>query len=171
MPVNSVANAEKLIKNKTWQVIDAATIEGSGESFFEDEKAKSDSAIAPAVEKLKWFSTIKGIDTATDFIGSFYKENFIKFKKISISLNNDSIAITKGMDAEKQVFSINNSVEEKKPIGIKLTLAGYNTAFASMGVSNAVTTYYILGADDKKLYLLSPYKLNDLKVVFLLETK
>jgi len=40
-----------------------------------------------------------------------------------------------------------------------------------MGASKFTATYYILGASEKKLYLLTPNKLNDLKVVFLLETK
>ena len=171
LPVSSVEKAEKLIKGKTWQVIDIATIEGSQKSIFENDKSKTDTIIAPSSEKLNWFSAKKGIDTATDFIGKFYKENFIKFKKISMAFNNDSIANTKGVDAEEQIFSINNLVEEKKPIGLRLTFKGDNTTFSNMGVNKAVTTYYILGADEKKMYLLSPYELNDLKLVFLLEAK
>ncbi len=83
----------------------------------------------------------------------------------------DSIAITTGMDSKEQIFSINNISEESKPDGLKLTFTGDIESFDNMGISNYTITYYILGANEKKLYLLSPNKLNRLNVVFLLESK
>ena len=83
----------------------------------------------------------------------------------------DSIAITTGMDSKEQIFSINNISEESKPDGLKLTFTGDSEYFDNMGISNYTTTYNILGANEKKLYLLSPNKLNRLNVVFLLESK
>ena len=83
----------------------------------------------------------------------------------------DSIAITTGMDSKEQIFSINNISEESKPDGLKLTFTGDGEYFDNMGISNYTTTYNILGANEKKLYLLSPNKLNRLNVVFLLESK
>jgi hypothetical protein len=169
--VSSVIDAQKLITGKTWQVIDVATITGSRKSIFDEDKPKTEAIIAPDVVKLNWFSKIKGIDTATDFMGSFYKDNFIKFKKISFAFNKDSIATSTGLDADKQVFSINNTVKENEANGIKLTLTGDSKTFAEMGITKATITYYILGANDNKLYLLTPNEMNNLKVVFLLEAK
>jgi hypothetical protein len=169
--VSSVIDAQKLITGKTWQVIDVATITGSRKSIFDEDKPKTEAIIAPDVVKLNWFSKIKGIDTATDFMGSFYKDNFIKFKKISFAFNKDSIATSTGLDADKQVFSINNTVKENEANGIKLTLTGDSKTFAEMGITKATITYYILGANDNKLYLLTPNEMNNLKVVFLLESK
>ena len=83
----------------------------------------------------------------------------------------DSIAITTGMDSKEQIFSINNISEESKPDGLKLTFTGDIESFDNMGISNYTITYYILGANERKLYLLSPNKLNRLNVVFLLESK
>jgi hypothetical protein len=169
--VNSVADAQKLITGKTWQVVDVATIAGSRKSAFDNDKIKAEPIVAPAVDALSWFSDRKGIDTATDFIGSFYKENFIKFKKIFIAFNKDSVATTNGLDADKQIFSINNTTKKNEANGIKLTLTGDSKTFAEMGISKATITYYILGASENKLYLLTPNEIDDLKVVFLLESK
>lgn len=169
--VSSVVDAQKLLTGKTWQVIDVATITGSRKSIFDEDKPKTEAVVAPEVDKLNWFSKIKGVDTATDFMGSFYKENFIKFKKISFTFNKDSIATATGLDADKQVFSINNIVKENEANGIKLTLTGDSKTFAEMGITKATITYYILGANDNKLYLLTPNEMNNLKVVFLLESK
>lgn len=104
-------------------------------------------------------------------MGSFYKENFITFKKISFTFNKDSIATTTGLNADKQVFSINNTLKENEANGIKLMLTGDSKTFAEMGNTKAAITYYILGANDSKLYLLTPNEMNDLKVVFLLTSK
>jgi len=165
-PVSSVDEVKKIIVGKTWQVVDVATIAGSRKSAFDNDKAKNETVAAPAAEALNWFSQMKGIDTATDFMGSFYKENFIKFKKISLAFNNDSMATATGMDAEQQLFSINNNPKENEPNGIKLTLTGEMT---DMG--KVTSTYYVLGADQNTLYLLTPNEMNDLKVVFLLKGK
>ena len=75
------------------------------------------------------------------------------------------------MDAVRQVFSFNNDSEENEPKGLKLRLTGESKAFADMGASKFTATYYILGASENKLYLLTPNKLNGAKVVFLLEGK
>ncbi len=169
--ISNVEEATKLLSNKTWQVIDVATISGSRKSAFDNDKPKNETVVAPQLDKLNWFSDIRGIDTATDFMGSFYKESFIKFKKISIGFNKESIATTTGFDADKQIFSLNNIVIENEANGLKLTLIGDDKTFAQMGVNKVTTTYYILGANENKLYLLTPNKLNDLKVVFLLASK
>lgn len=169
--MGSVEEAQKLIVGKSWQVTDVATISGSRISAFDDDKSKKETVVAPAVETLNWFSKIKGIDTATDFMGAFYKENFIKFKKLSMAFNKDSIATTTGMGAEQQIFSINNNIKESEPNGLKLTFTGDMKGFSDMDMSKGTATYYILGANQNSLYLLTPNQMNDLKVVFLLKAK
>jgi len=166
-PVSSVEQAKTLLKGKVWQVTDVATISGSGISFFDKDELKNEPVVAPAIETLNWLGTKKESDNQSEFMNSFYKDNL----KISIAFNQDSIATTMGMDAQKQLFSISNIGKENEPKGIKLLLTGESKAFSNMGVSKFTATYYILGANEKKLYLLTPNKVNDLKVVFLLETK
>lgn len=166
-PVSTVEQAKKLIQEKVWQVTDVATISGSRKSLFDKEQPKNETVVAPAVETLNWLGTKKDAENQSEFLKSFYEDNL----KISLAFNKDSIATATGMDAARQVFSINNNSEENEPKGIKLTLTGESKVFESMGASKFTATYYILGASEKKLYLLTPNKLNDLKVVFLLETK
>ena len=169
--VSNVGEAKKLIMGKTWKVVDVATVSGSASSSFDTGKSKTETVITPIL--LEWFSDIKGIDTTTSFSGSFYREQFVKFKKISLSFNKDSVATCTGMDmgGDKQIFSVNDDVEENKPKGIKLTLAGSGEGFAGMSASKFTATYYILGANQNKLYLLTPNKMNSMKVVILLESK
>ena len=157
---------KKIIAGKTWQVYDVATISGSRKPAFDSDKPKNETVVAPGTEALNWFSQMKGIDTATDFMGSFYKESFIKFKKISLAFNNDSVATATGMDADRQIFSINNNAIENEPSGIKLTLTG-----EMMDMGKVTATYYVLGANQNTLYLLTPNEVNELKVVFLLKGK
>ena len=45
-------------------------------------------------------------------------------------------------------------------------LTGDRKTFAEMGITKATITYYILGANDNKLYLLTPNEMNNLKVFF-----
>jgi len=161
----TVEEAKKLLSDKTWQVVDVATVEG--QSIFDNDKTKSERIVPPVTEALTWLSTKEGAKKNSDFTSTFYKDNL----KISIALNNDSVATTTGLEADKQIFSINNGTEENEPKGIKLTLTGESKSFAEMGVNKATTTYYILGANENKLYLLTPNKINSLKVVFLLESK
>ncbi len=166
-PVSTVEQAKTLVLEKVWQVTDVPTISGSRKSIFDNDQPKNETVVAPAVEGLNWLGTKKEADNQSEFLKSFYEDKL----KISIAFNNDSIATATGMDAERQLFSINNNSQENEPKGIKLTLTGESKAFADMGASKFTATYYILGASEKKLYLLTPNKLNDLKVVFLLETK
>ena len=166
-PVSTVEQARTLVSEKVWQVTDVATISGSRKSIFDNNQPKNETVVAPAVESLNWLGSKKEADNQSEFLKSFYEDKL----KISIAFNNDSIATATGMDAERQLFSINNNSQENEPKGIKLTLTGESKAFADMGASKFTATYYILGASEKKLYLLTPNKLNDLKVVFLLETK
>ncbi len=166
-PVSTVEQAKTLVLEKVWQVTDVATISGSRKSLFDNDQPKNETVVAPNVETLNWLGAKKEADNQSEFLKSFYEDKL----KTSIAFNKDSIATTTGMDAEKQVFSINNNSEENEPKGIKLTLTGESKTFADMGASKFTATYYILGASEKKLYLLTPNKLNDLKVVFLLETK
>jgi hypothetical protein len=166
-PVTSVEQAKTLTAGKTWKVVDVATISGSVESIFDKDKSKKEPISVPSVESLNWLSTNKETENNSDFENSFYNDS----RKISMALNKDSVAITTGLDAKEQIFSINNERDENKPDGIKLTLTGESKSFGSMGAGKFTATYYILGANEKKLYLLTPNKLNGSKVVFLLETK
>lgn len=165
--VTSVEQAKTLLKGKTWQVVDVATVSGLNISFFDEDPAKKVPVAAPANEKLNWLSARKGAEKDNEFINEYYNKNL----KISIALNNDSIATTKGMGAEKQIFVIENNSGEEGPKGIKLLLTGDGEAFGDMAVSKFTATYHILGANEKKLFLLTPNELNRSKVVFLLEAK
>ena len=165
--IGTIDQAKTLLTGKVWQVIDVATISGSRKSLFETNQSNNETIVAPAKEALNWLSSKKGTVSNTDFINSFYQENL----KISIALNKDSIATTTGMDTQKQIFSINNISEKNEPKGLKLSLSDDSKAFAEMGAGNFTATYFILGANEKKLYLLTPNELNGLKVVLLLEAK
>lgn len=166
-PVNTVEEAKTLITGKTWKVVDVATISGIQISFFDKDHSKNELVVAPATESLNWLSNKKEAENSSEFINSFYNKSL----EISIALNKDSIATTTGLDTKEQTFLINNDSEENEPKGLKLLLIGESQAFAGMGTSKFTATYYILGANEKKLYLLTPNKLNDLKVVYLLESE
>jgi hypothetical protein len=165
--IGTIDQATALLTGKVWQVTDVATISGSRKSLFENEQSNNETIVAPAKEALNWLSSKKGTVTNTDFINAYYKKNL----KISIALNKDSIATTKGMDAQQQIFSINNYSEKNEPKGLKLSLSGGGEGFSEMGAGKFTATYYILGANEKKLYLLTPNELNGLQVVLLLEAK
>lgn len=166
-PIGTVNQATALLTGKVWQVTDVATISGSRKSLFENEQSNNETIVAPAKEALNWLSSKKGTVTNTDFMNAYYKKNL----KISIALNKDSIATTKGMDAQQQIFSINNYSEKFEPKGLKLILSHDSKTFTEMGAGKFTATYYILGANEKKLYLLTPNELNGLQVVLLLEAK
>ena len=74
--VSNVAEIQKLITNKTWQVIDVAKITGSRPSAFAKPITPADNITTPNVDDLKWFSEMKGLEDTTDFKLKFYKENF-----------------------------------------------------------------------------------------------
>lgn len=166
-PIGTVNQATALLTGKVWQVTDVATISGSRKSLFENEQSNNETIVAPAKEALNWLSSKKETVTNTDFMNAYYKKNL----KISIALNKDSIATTKGMDAQQQIFSINNYSEKFEPKGLKLILSHDSKTFTEMGAGKFTATYYILGANEKKLYLLTPNELNGLQVVLLLEAK
>lgn len=165
--MNTVQQAKALLTNKVWHVVAVGTILGSSTSVFQEDQVMNETVAAPAVANLHWLSASKASDDKSDFTNSFYEESL----KISLAFNKDSIATTTGMDAVRQVFSFNNDSEENEPKGLKLKLTGESKAFADMGASKFTATYYILGASENKLYLLTPNKLNGAKVVFLLEGK
>ncbi len=166
-PVDTVENAKKLISGKVWKVIDIATISGSRKSAFGDNESKTETIVAPAVDKLNWLSNKSEKENSEEFITEYYDKSL----KISIGLNPDSMATTEGLQAQKQIYAIVKDSEEGKGSSLKLTLTGEDKEFASMGGGKFTTTYYILGASENKLYLLTPNKLNDLKVVYVLEAK
>lgn len=166
-PVSTVEQAKTLLTGKVWQVVDVGFISGLRISVFDNEQSKKDTIVQPATESVKWLSAEKKSDDKFDITNSFYEESL----GISIGLNKDSIATTTGLEAQKQVFSITDESEENEPKGIKLLLTGESKTFADMGASKVTATYYILGASEKKLYLLTPNTLNRSKVVFLLEAK
>ena len=165
--VSSVEEAKTLLAGKTWQVVDVATVSGSSISFFDEDPAKKVAAPAPTPESLTWLSARKGADKENEFIKEFYDKNL----KITIALDKDSVATTTGMDNKSQTYSIENTSGDDDPKGIKFLLTGEDASFADMGPSKFTATYYILGASEKKLYLLTPNQLNRQKVVFLLEAK
>ncbi len=167
--INDIAAIQKIITGKTFTVLDAATILGSYESPFDKPKT-NEIIVAPNVSKINWFSAKKSSKDTTDFIAKFEKETFEKFKKISLNFSNDSIAIATGIEAINHIYKITDSTEEKEQKGLKLKLT-YNmeATSAKMGMSKFTATYYILGVNEKYLYLLTPNKLNDEKVFFLLE--
>ncbi len=165
----NIATIKKIIANKTWQVIDAATIIGSRPSAFAKPESPANTITAPNVANLKWFSEIKGLDNATDFTLKFYKESFDKYKKISLLLNKDTVATTTGLEKAKQMYTINDAAVSNEANGVKLKLAYSGTAFGN--VSKMTATYYVLGINEKMLYLLTPNTMNEEKIVFLLEAK
>ncbi len=165
--VSSVAEVATRLKGKTWQVVDIATVTGLQISYFDKDPANKVPAAAPATENLNWLSARKGAEKNNEFINEYYDKNL----KISFAFNNDSVVTTTGMDAQKQIFSIENSKNDDKTKGIKLLLTGEGEPFENMGVSKFTATYYILGANEKKLILLTPNELNRAKVVYLLEAE
>jgi hypothetical protein len=168
---NNVAAVQKAIANKTWQVIDVATINGSRVSKFAKPESSTENIVAPNVIKLSWLSEIKGLNDTKDFAAKFTKESFDKYKTISMQLKNDSIALLTGMEVANQKYTLNDVQEDKEPNGIKLKLISYGKPFESMGETKFTATYYVLGINDKMLYLLTPNTLNEEKLVFLLEAK
>ncbi len=166
-PVETVEQAKKIITGKHWKVTDVATISGSRKSRFDDDETKKEAVVAPAVELLNWLSNKSEKANSEEFISSYYD----KALKVSIDLNKDSIAVTEGLQAQEQIYAIIIDSEEKKSSSLKLTLTGVDKEFAAMGGGKFTSTYYILGASENKLYLLTPNTLNDLKVVYLLESK
>lgn len=166
-PVDSVEIAKNLISGKHWKVTDVATISGSRKSRFDDNESKKEPVVAPAVELLNWLSNKSEKANSEEFISSYYD----KALKISIDLNEDSIAVTEGLQGQEQIYAIIKDSEESKSSSLKLTLTGEDKEFAAMGGGKFTSTYYILGANENKLYLLTPNRLNDFKVVYLLESK
>lgn len=165
--VSSVEKAKTLLSGKTWQVIDVATVSGLQMTVFDEDPAKKVAAPAPTPESLSWLSARKGAEKDNEFINDFYNKNL----KISIALDKDSVATTTGMDSKSQTYSIEKTSGDDAPEGVKLLLTGESEAFGEMGASKFTATYYILGANEKKLYLITPNELNRQKVVFLLEAK
>ncbi len=161
--ISSAAEAKKIITGKTWKLTDAATVAGSRKSVFDENKEEKITPPSPA--SLNWFSTMKSIDTASDFIGKFYKKTFDEFKKISIRLTGDTLAATTGLMDDYQKYTLTEAAEDDKSKGIKIRL------MKGSGDSYTIATYYVLGGDDQSLYLLSPNTINDLSVVFLLEAR
>lgn len=164
LPVISTQEARKLILGKIWKVVAVATISGSSTSYFDEKPAKNAAVELPDIAALKWLVPTTD-ENWSEFTNNFYTECF----EISLAFNNDSLAVTTGLAAKNQVFSIQNNIEEDKPNGLNFTLSGEDQSFAELGVNTFTATYYILGADEKYLYVLTPNKLNDLKVVFLLK--
>jgi hypothetical protein len=167
--VNDVPKVQKLIANKTWQVIDVATINGSRVSKFAKPESSAETIFAPNVIKLSWLSEIKGLEDSKDFAAKFMKESFDKYKIISMQLKNDSIATLTGKEVTSQKYVITDAPKDNEANGLKLKLVYNATAFGN--VSKMTETYYVLGINDKILYLLTPNTLNEEKVVFLLEAK
>lgn len=164
-PVKSVAEAKTLLAGKKWQVTSVATISGSQGSLF-DEESKKAAIEAPNVTSLNWLSPVKDIDN-TKFIAEYCEKSL----QVSIALDKDSTATTTGMDAEKQIYSFDNNNDEEEPKGIALFLTQKSEGTGPMGAGVFTTTYYILGANENTLYLLTPNKLNNSKVVYLLQAK
>ena len=166
-PVETVENAKNLISAKHWKVTDIATISGSIKSRFDNDKSNTEAVVAPSAELLNWLGNKSEKENSEEFIRSYYD----KALKISINLNKDSIAVTEGLQAQEQIYAVIKDSEESKSSTLKLTLTGVDKEFAAMGGGKFTSTYYILGASENKLYLLTPNTLNDLKVVYLLESK
>ncbi len=167
LPVTTIKSAQTLIANKTWQVIDVASVTGSRVSKFD--KPLTTPITIPNTNTLKWLSQTKGLDDTADFILKFKKESFDKYKKISITLNNDSLAKTTGLEVANQLYTITDTPVEKEQNGIKLKLISTTTMFGNPAKFTA--TYYILGINNNFLYLLSPNTMDEEKLVFLLEAK
>lgn len=164
-PVKTVAEAKTLLAGKKWQVVSVATISGSQESLF-DKESKSATIEVPTSTSLNWLSPKKDKDNTT-----FIAEYCEKSMKISIALDKDSTATTTGLEVEKQTYSIGNNSAEDEPKGVALFLTQKSEGTGPMGAGVFTTTYYILGANENTLFLLTPNKLNSSKVVYLLEAK
>ncbi len=172
--VSNVLEAKKLLIGKTWKVIDVSTIAGSYESRFEKENANAEAVVAPDKKKLNWIGEKKSLNDTSDWQLKFIKEAFEKYEKISFNFTNDSLAIVTGGEAINQSYVITDSTVDKEQKGLKLKLTYTAEATSTaIGAGKFTATYYVLGANDKYLYLLTPNKLNSEKLVFLLrnETK
>ena len=167
--VTNKDEAAKLIVGKKWQVVDVATVSGSYKPYTKFAADPFDSVTIPAPAKLNWFSAIKKVDTTTNS-GKFFNENFTNYKKIIFNLNNDSIAKITGQDSTKQTYTINQNTRPNTFKGLNLCFAQLisTSAFGNM---KTLATYYILGATENTLLLLTPNEYNEEDVVFFMETK
>lgn len=162
-PVTDVAATKTLLAGKKWQVSSVATVSGSQESLFDNDQLKTAAVVAPRAESLNWLSATKD-DKNNQFIADFCKKSL----DISIALNKDSVATTTGLEVAKQTYTIDNNKDAEEPKGMALFLTQKGEGAGPMGAGEFTTTYYILGASENKLYLLTPNKLNGLQVVYLL---
>jgi hypothetical protein len=165
-PVKSVSEAKTLLAGKKWQVTSVATVIGSQESLFDNEPSKNAAELAMKAASLNWLS-VKKDKNNSEFTASCCAKNL----QVSISLDKDSIATTTGLEVSKQNYSIDYNKEENESKGIALFLTQKNEGSGLMSDGTFTSTYFILGANENKLYLLTPNKLNNLKVVYLLEAK
>jgi hypothetical protein len=165
-PVKSIVEAKSLLAGKKWQVTSVATVIGSQESLFDNDPSKSAAVSAMKSASLNWLSPKKDKNNS-EFTASYCAKNL----QVSISLDKDSIATTTGLEVSKQHYSIDFNKDENEPKGIALFLTQKNDGTGLMSDGTFTSTYYILGANENKLYLLTPNKLNNLKVVYLLEAK
>jgi hypothetical protein len=156
----SAEDSYKLIVGKTWNLSDMgiATSMGIVELKVMDEGAKYE---RPAT--VNWYGEAKDLS-------DFEKEIFEEDKQISLTLNADNTASSIGLNMEGEVtYEIVSETSDEGIYGIALNLSFEDEMFGN--VSTMTSSYYVLGASETKLYLLSPRTINDKKVVLLLESK
>lgn len=157
---SSIADIQQFISGKTWKVVDLGIVTAtvSAEAQVVENTSK---IVRPAA--VRWLGEEKEL-------GAFEKDILEQEKLVTMQFNADSAAILKGMKLSgKQQYYLTDKKEEDNLEGIKLKISGETEMFGSQ--STITYTYFILGASEDKLYVLSPRDINRKQVVVLLEAK
>ncbi|CAN5475855.1 hypothetical protein BH09BAC3_BH09BAC3_34560 [soil metagenome] len=151
-PVKTVAEAKSIMTGKKWSVTDVA---------LKPYEFGNDKNLTISYD---WFSVAKDL-------GEFEKKEESKFLNSTIELSADTTAVTSGIGlVGLQKYLLTDIPVEGKSEGIRLELSG-NSNDEDFKDMEMTYTYYVLGANDKRLLLQTPNSINNRPVVLMLEIK
>jgi hypothetical protein len=161
----SLAETQKILIAKKWKVVDVGIVQAEGSASV---KAVENETKITAPISVKW---INEMDFSKMKMPGFYKNYLEKAKKITFDIGEKNNIKTTGMDFYgEESYKITDEKDDKNQIGIRLIISGKNKSFEMASqVGTIQMTYFILGIDQKRLYLNTDGSLNKQKIVYLLE--